>query len=275
MRLPMTRSLFSALAVLPLLGILSACKGAPAAPYEQTLTEAGTKDLCAGLEQRGCQQKVEQLQAMHKVELQKQAEQERIQKLPHADLAAPDSQFVLLDSGYQLAAMFYALSGMPPDYDVLASAASEEYRTTTDEFRKRDLLQALHGKIDQDIVRYKDPQNRYVRMQDAGLPIQHYDFKSSSFPVNLNIGPSAYNYFNDSPRYKLAYNNGDKFLHFPVADQQRAKEIESMVTKNELWGGESTFYVFVQEANTADNTVKGQIVRVALMDRKHGEIARY
>jgi hypothetical protein len=275
MKLRITRTALCA-AMLASLGILTACKTkAPVTPYEQTLTQEGTKDLCAGLDPRSCQQKVLQLQAKHKADLQKQAEEERLQKLPQADASVPDAQYVPVDSGYQLAAMFYALSGMPPDYEVLASAASQEYRTTTDQFRKRDLLQALHGKIDQDIARYKDPQNRYITMEDQGLPIQHYDFKTSSFPVNLNIGPDAYNYFNDSPQYKLAYNNGEKFLHFPVADQQRAKEIESMVTKNELYGGDSTFYVFVQEAYTANNTVKGQIVRVALKDRKHGEIARY
>jgi len=247
----------------------------PATPYEQSLTGEGQKQLCAGLSNAGCRDKMQQIQAAKIREVKAQAEQERLDKLPHADPGVPDSKYARLDSGYQLAALFYALSAMPPDYDVLAAAASQEYRTTSDEFRKRDLLQALQVKIDQDIASYKDPQNRYITMQDAGLPIQHYDFKTSSFPVNLNIGPGAFNYFNDSPRYKLAYNNGDQFQSFPVADQERAKQIESWVTKGELWGGESTFYVFVQEADTTNNTVKGQIVRVVLADRKHGEIARY
>ncbi len=169
------------------------------------------------------------------------AEQERVQKLPHADPAVPDEQYVQLNSGYQLATLFYALSGMPPDYEALASAASEEYRTTSDEFRKRDLIQALRPKIDEALARFKDPRSRYFTMEQSNLPIQHYDFKTTSFPVAFNIGPTAFSYFNDAPRYRLAYNNGNDFLRFPVTDEQRAKNIEAMVSKNELRADRRSF----------------------------------
>jgi len=271
-----SRTFIFALPILAFASILLGCKSKTiGTPYDQTLSQDGTKQLCDGLTPYACQQKVQQVQAKHKEDLLKQAEAERLDKLPHADPSTPDSQYVELTSGYQLAAMYYALSAMPPDYEVLSAAASQEYRSTTDEFRKRDLLQALRGKIDSDIGRYKDPQNRYVIMEDNAIPLQHYDFKTSTFPINLNIRTGAYNYFNDSPQYKMSYNNGDKFLHLPIADQTRAEEIESMITKNELWGGRSIFYAFAQEADTTNNTVKAQIVRVVLEDRKHGEIARF
>jgi hypothetical protein len=256
--------------------MMTACQSKVAStPYDASLTDEGRKQLCAGLSARGCSDKLRAIQAAKMSEMKAQAERERVQKLPQADPNAPDSQYARLDSGYQLAALFYALSAMPPDYDVLAAAASQEYRTATDEFRKRDLLVALRGKIDQDLARYKDPQNRYFAVDQAGVPMQHYDFKTSSFPVNYNIGPGAYTYFYDSPKYKLAYNNGSDFLRVPVADEQRAKQIEALVGKYELAGGESTFYVFVQEADTTSDELKAHIVRVVVKDRQHGEIARY
>jgi hypothetical protein len=267
---------FRALAILPLVGVLTACRNNPApSAYQQSLTDEGRQQLCANLSDAGCRQKMRQVQAAKLQEVSAQAEKDRLRKLPRANRDTPESQYAHLDSGYQLAALFYALSAMPPDYDVLAAAASREYRTTTDEFRKRDLLQALRGKIDQDLARYKDPRNRYFTLDQNNAAVQHYDFKTSSFPVGYNIGPGAYTYFNDAPNYKLAYNNGGDFLRMPVADEQRAKEIESMVTRYQLAGGVSTFYIFVQEADTTNNEVKAHIVRVVMKDQKHSEIARF
>lgn len=209
-------------------------------------------------------------------ELNAQVEQVRTQKLPHANSSTPDSQYTALDSGYQIATLFYALSGMPPDYEALASAASEEYRASRDEFRKRDLMQALRPKMDQQIAAYKDPENRYFRTDNpTGASVQHYDFKTSSFPVTLGLGPQMYTYFRDAPQYKLGYNNGNDFLRFAVADERRAKDIEAMVANGQAQYCESIFYLFIQEADVANNKVNAQVVRVALNDRTHAEIARF
>jgi len=275
----MTRISMRLPGILALLAFALALNGcaskAPASPFEQTLTDAGVKSLCANLSQRGCEQKVAEIQAKKQKDLTEQAEKDRVGKLPHADPGVPDSQYVELNGGYQLATLFYALSGMPPDFEALASAASEEYRGAGDEFRKRDLLQALRPKMEELIATFRDPKNRYFIMEESGLPIQHYDFKTSSFPVNFNVGPTAYNFFNDAPKYHLSYNNGSDFLRFPVADEQRAKDIEAMVSKYELQSGQARLYVFVQEADTTNNQLKAQIVRVVLKDRKHAEIGRY
>jgi hypothetical protein len=52
--------------------------------------------------------------------------------LPKADPNVPDTQFVELNSGDQTGAVFYALSGLPPDYEKLATAASQGYRSTAE-----------------------------------------------------------------------------------------------------------------------------------------------
>lgn len=205
------------------------------------------------------------------------AQLERFKALPHGVPTVPDSQYVPLNSGYQIAALFYALSGMPPDYEALASAASEDYRGNQDAFRKRDLMLALRPRIDEQIAAYKNPQARYFSMVSAtGASIQHYDFKTSSFPIVMGLGPDNAVYFNDSPKFRIGYNNGNDFLHFPVADEQRAKDLETRVAKFELQSCESLLYLYVQQADTANNEVKAEVMRVVLKDAvRHDEVARF
>lgn len=200
----------------------------------------------------------------------------RVKNLPQGDSNVPDTQYAELTSGAQLAELFYAVSGMPPDYEALSSIVSEEYRTTSDEFRKRDLLQALRPKIEEQIATYKDPKNRYFRLQALNNNvIQHYDFKTSSFPVQLNVGPNDSIYFNDASKYRIGYINGDAFQRFTVTDEQRAKELESMVTKYWFRGNSALLYIFVQAADTSSNQLQAHIMRVVLNDPKRAEIARF
>lgn len=204
------------------------------------------------------------------------AAQDHLNGLPKGDQNTQESQFVELNSGYQLATLFYSLSEMPPDYESLAAAASAEYRSTSDEFRKRDLMQALRPKIDAQIAQYKDPHNRYFRIVIANsLPLGHYDFNSRSFPVTTELDPDRYLYFNDASKYSVSYSNGSAFKKFPVPDEQRAKEIESLITNGQTWNGRATAYLFLQAADTADNRVNAQILHVVLEQSGHREVGRY
>jgi hypothetical protein len=196
--------------------------------------------------------------------------------LPKADPNVPDAQFVELDSGYHTGALFYSLSGLPPDYEKLAMAASQDYRTTADAFRKRDLLQALKPQIDQQIQAFKDPRNRYFTATVAnGLPLGHYDFKTNSFPVTQDLSPGSYHYFNDAPYYSFAFTNGSAFQKFPLSDEQKAKDIEDLVTKGLIYQGDAVAYMFAQGADTANNRVLMQIVRIVLHGPTHTEVGRY
>ena len=163
--------------------------------------------------------------------------------LPKADPNVPDAQFVELNGGYQMGALFYALSGSPPDYEKLAMAASQEYRSTADGFRKRDIVQALKPQIDQQIQAYKDTRHHYFTakvgngagVSDGGLlSLRHYDFKTKSFPLTQDMSPNTYHYFNDAPFYSYAFTNGSGFQTFPLSDEQKAKEIEDLLTDTDI-----------------------------------------
>ncbi|HUE02216.1 MAG TPA: hypothetical protein VMR62_21785 [Bryobacteraceae bacterium] len=196
--------------------------------------------------------------------------------MPHGDPNVPDAQFAQLDSGYQLGTLFYALSGMPPDFESLASAASQEYRSASDQFRKRDLMLALRPQIDSQLSAYKAPRNRYFSMVISGsLPLGHYDFNTQSFPVTANFDADRYQYFNDAPQYTFSYSNGAAFQKFRVPDEQRAKEIEDIVTKGSGWGGRATAYLFIQAADTSHTRLSAQILHVVLEQSGHREIGRY
>ena len=75
----------------------------------------------------------------------------------------------------------------------------------------------------------------------------------------------------------IAREGGIGVIHknMPIADQARAHEIESLVTKGQTWGSKAMYYAFAQEADPAHNSVNVQILRVVLQDQKHGVIARY
>jgi hypothetical protein len=196
--------------------------------------------------------------------------------LPKADSNVPDSQFVELDSGYHTGALLYALANLPPNYEQLAMAASQEYRSTSDAFRKRDLMQALKPQIDQQIQSYKDPRNRYFTTKvGIALPLGHYDFKTSSFPFTADLSSGTYHYFNDAPYYSFAFTNGNAFQRFPVADQQKAKELEDLVTKGVNYQEDAVVYMFAQGADTVNNRVLMQIVRIVLHGPGPSEVGRY
>lgn len=69
--------------------------------------------------------------------------------LPIAEAATPLSTYVNVDSGIQLAYLYYAVSGLPTDYEKLAEISSQDYRSTTDSFKKKDILDTLKPQIDQ------------------------------------------------------------------------------------------------------------------------------
>jgi hypothetical protein len=204
--------------------------------------------------------------------------------LPKADPNVPDAQFVELNGGYQMGALFYALSGSPPDYEKLAMAASQEYRSTADGFRKRDIVQALKPQIDQQIQAYKDTRHHYFTakvgngagVSDGGLlSLRHYDFKTKSFPLTQDMSPNTYHYFNDAPFYSYAFTNGSGFQTFPLSDEQKAKEIEDLLTKIRISDGYLTAYMFAQGADTANRRVQMQIVRMVLTGPGQTEVARH
>ena len=203
--------------------------------------------------------------------------------LPKGDPSVPDSGYVELNSNYQIGALFFALSGLPPNYGALDRLASEEYRKTSDSFRKRDLEAALKPAIDKALASSKDPAHRYFRFKpDGGLQLGHFDLGSKSFPLIskpatdvdrwFTVGGAFYS--NQDPTYRFYFTNGDDFYRFPVADEAKAKAIEDLIAKRQFFGGSVTVYAFAQGADTSANRVQMQILRVVLRDKDQNEVGR-
>jgi hypothetical protein len=205
--------------------------------------------------------------------------------LPKGDSNVLDSAYADLKNDAQLGELFYALSGLPPNYQALDSYASEEYRRTTDAFRKRDLEKALQPQIDQAIADYKDPSKRYFKFKlDGAVNLGHYDFATKSFPVREDFTPNLDHFFNGgyagvygnlTSNYKFNLANGKDFTSFPVPDETRAKQIEGMIASNQLYGGATILYVFAQGSDDSANRIQMQIMRVTLLDRDQKEVGRY
>lgn len=184
--------------------------------------------------------------------------------LPKPDPNVPLSQYIQLKSGNQVMFMYYAISNLPVDYDKIASRYSADYNQTSDVFKKQQILDAIKPRINEEIAAAK--QNRYFYIiDDANL--DHYDFNLKGFPVNSPItDPDAYGYFYDNSDYHYTFTNGDKYKLLKVADTDKAKMIESIVSQHGHL--KLKVYAFAQDADLNSKTVKAQIVKVELLDPK-------
>ncbi|MGN5477629.1 hypothetical protein ACTMU2_14070 [Cupriavidus basilensis] len=66
--------------------------------------------------------------------------------------ADPARSYLKATSGLDLAYLYFALTDLPVDYDTLAAEVSEEYRRTTDTFKKKEMLDALRPQIQSKIA---------------------------------------------------------------------------------------------------------------------------
>ncbi|ALS66616.1 hypothetical protein AT395_17960 [Pandoraea apista] len=199
-----------------------------------------------------------------------QAQQQAAQAaLPNGDPATPASSYVEYNSGNQLMFAYLALADMPVDYDQIANRMSRDYAGANDEFRKRDLLAALKPRIDQAVAQAKA--QRYFRITVSN-PVQKYDFERKSFPLDSSLWESgSFRYFYDNGEYRLSFSNGDGFRYLAVANEDAARNIESMRAR----GAAPTLvvYGYTQSADMSNKSVKAQIVKVALVDRQGNVLA--
>lgn len=187
--------------------------------------------------------------------------------LPNADPNTPPDKYVQLNSGNQLMFMYYGLLNMPVDYDKIASSYSQDFRSTNDEFKKKDILNALKPRIDSEIANAKNI--RYFCV-DFDAQLGHYDFNTKGFPVNNAIGPDGFAYFYDNANYKYSFTNGNSFKLLKVVDEAKARQIENMVNKYPAM--KLTMYVFTQDADPSNLQIKCQIVKMKLADHHGNEL---
>lgn len=191
-----------------------------------------------------------------------------IANLPQADKSTPLEQYTKLDSDHQLMFAYYAFSGLPIDYEKIAANYSQEYRNTSDTFKKNDILTALKPRIDAEMTKIKT--QRYFKI-DNDTNLGHYDTAKKSFAINdAFIRGDSYLYFNNNNDYKIGITNGDQFGELKVADENLARSIEKMVSDRAGLGMQ--LYIFAQDVDPSDAKVKFQIVKIKLTDRRGTEL---
>lgn len=187
--------------------------------------------------------------------------------LPKAKADTPLDQYVALSSGNQLMFMYYGLSNMPVDHEKIAQSYSQEYRSTNDAFKQKDILNALTPRIDSEIAKAKEL--RYFRAEDEAS-LGSYDFNAKSFHINNAFDDGTYRYFNDNSTYKYSFTNGQSFSLLKVADEAKARQIESLIGKYPRMKIE--FYSYTQDVDPNNLTVKCQIVKIRLLDATGNEL---
>lgn len=190
--------------------------------------------------------------------------------LPQADRATPEGSYIPVDSGAQLAYLYYAVSGLPVDYEKLAGIVSQDYRRTSNAFTKQELLDALKPKIDQQIATFR--QNRYVVI-DTHYQLDHIDMASKTFPLRGLPATDSYIYYQDSADYKLALTNGDAFAKYQAASDAQARELENLV-ENYQARGAARVYLYAQDTDLNAQLVRFQAVKVKLLGEDGKQIAQ-
>lgn len=196
-----------------------------------------------------------------------------VHALPQPALDTPADRYVPLESGNQLMFQYYARTGLPLDYERVAPDISNEYHQATDAFRQRDLLAALKPRIDASLAQARD--TPYLRMDIDlyGGSVSPYDFDRKGFLLEPFKDAGTYRYFNDNSRYRVAFSNAQRYAFLPVADEATARLIETLRTKYETMTLRT--YLFVNDADTSNQSVKAVVVRIVVLDRKGRELVRF
>lgn len=186
-------------------------------------------------------------------------------KLPKGDKSKPLDAYTKLTSGNQLMYAYIALANLPVDYEKIATHVSQEYRSTLDGFKKQDILTALKPRIDGEIAKAKDV--HYVRYDDYYSvfysPLSNYNFERKGFNLTT-LKPGTFFYFQDNQYYQLTYTNAEKFNFFSVTDQDKARNIESIITNSK--GMHIYVYSYQQEADVNRKEIKAEILHIQIAD---------
>lgn len=187
--------------------------------------------------------------------------------LPIADPSVSLDSYQRLTTEH-LVYLRHALSSEPVNYEQIAWQVSPEFRSSTDAFKKKDLLEALKPQVDAKLADAKKSwRYLYVDFKPGDVFLGHYDLDKKSFPI-YGIGSS-----------NIFLTNGDAYKHLPMPDESRAREVEAAIAKGvayEINPNEqmlpvpgrfpttSRLYVFAQEAGPDGGPLRFQIVKLVM-----------
>ncbi len=195
--------------------------------------------------------------------VKQEVQAQKLAEAPKADKSIPLEQYQELTSGQQVMFSYLANSDMPVDYDKSAQAISAEYRGQSDDFKKRDLLNALKPRIDAEVAKAKSAKY-FIANFDAEL--DKYDFESKAFPLKNLRDSGTYWYFYDVNAYRYSFLNGANFSKLPVADETMARTIESYRANYKKMT--LRVYFYATSTKLGESILLGEVVRVRLYDGK-------
>lgn len=185
------------------------------------------------------------------------------------DASKPLTEYREISGGNDLMFLYYAQLGIPVDYDKVAQIYSEDYRRTSDTFKKQDIVNALKPRIDSQIEAARS--GRYV-IWTIDSPynslLSSYRMETKSFPVQQLTADAFYYFTDNASGYHISFANAEDFKSLTVPDEGKARAIEAMVSKNV--GMRMRIYAFVQDADPSNTTVKAQIMKIKISG-KNGE----
>lgn len=198
----------------------------------------------------------------------KAVEEKQVAAAPKADKSTPLDQYRNMNSGRQLMFAYLAVDSMPVDYEKVASLVSADFRRETDEFKRKDMLTALKPGIDGEIAKAK--QTRYYSM-DIEESLDKYDFESKSFTIPSFLDSSSYRYFSDESTYMLAFMNGTSFSKLKVSDEELARKLEGLRSRQGRF--DMKVFFFAGASELGQPRLIGEITKVQILDRKGNLLA--
>lgn len=197
--------------------------------------------------------------------------QENKQQAPNTLLGGnpllPETAYAEITDGEKLVYLYYGLSQLPVDYQEIANSTVRDFRYERDEFKKRDILNALKPKIDADIKAAGAQRYLKFRANDTGL-YSEYDFNKKAFKQNA-IGPGTRFSFGDVGQ-KIAFTNATSFEWIPVPDESQARQLTAMRSKYD--GITLDIYLFAQEADLNEKAIRCQIMKMVYKTKDGLEI---
>jgi hypothetical protein len=204
--------------------------------------------------------------------------QDPVPTYPKADPNVPIKDYIPWDSEQPTIYMYYALNKKPVDYDGILSRLSAPYRNLSNEFEKRDVINQLKEKLDENITYSRNHRHFFFYRK---LYVEKYDFNKKRFDITgdfffqtLSSGPYTIEetlnhpiYLNPAPFrtgiYGIKLTNYDDYKYIDVPDEAIARKIENLRTSNKYL---IQFHCFARGADDSSSLLYAQIVQISIID---------
>ena len=183
------------------------------------------------------------------------------------DIHTPDSDYTTLHSNTHIMYYYEAYRATPPDYKVMATTISRQYRATSDVFKKHALMKDLKPIMDKKMAEARA--HPYVAWPMQNQTLADYSFQRHGFALTgTSLLTGDYEFFpahfdrTPIPSTPITLRNSSQFGFLPVSSKALAKKIEYYVSH-----GNNCLvkvYMFVNGAELSRRMVKADGVKIEL-----------